>query len=210
LGKEVNASVIEEFKPDVVILAAGGKPAVVEIPGINGRNVVRSSMLHRTLKIYGRLLGPKTLGWLTRFWMPVGKRIVIIGGAIQGCELAEFLIKRHRKVTIADTNEVLGEGMTEDNRRRLFRWLDEKGAAMFTRVKYEEITGKGLVIRDKGGKRTILESDTVVLIDPLQPNTELIKSLEGTAPEVYAIGDCREPHLIAEAITDGWKIGHRI
>ena len=210
LGKEVNASVIEEFKPDVVILAAGGKPAVVGIPGINGRNVIRSSALHRTLKIYGRLLGPKALEWFTRFWMPIGKRVVIIGGAIQGCELAEFLVKRHRKVTIVDTNEVLGEGMTVDNQRRLFRWLDEKGVAMFTRVKYEEITGKGLVITDKEGKRTTLESDTVVLIEPLQPNTELIKSLEGAAPEVYAIGDCREPHLIAEAITDGWKIGHRI
>jgi pyruvate/2-oxoglutarate dehydrogenase complex dihydrolipoamide dehydrogenase (E3) component len=210
LGKEVNASVIEEFKPDVVILAAGGKPAVVEIPGINGRNVIRNSTLHRTLKIYGRLLGPKALEWFTRFWMPIGKRVVIIGGAIQGCELAEFLVKRHRKVTIADTNEALGEGMTVDNQRRLFRWLDEKGVAMFTRVKYEEITGKGLVITDKEGKRTTLESDTIVLIDSLQPNTELIKSLEGAAPEVYAIGDCREPHLTAEAITDGWKIGHRI
>jgi 2,4-dienoyl-CoA reductase (NADPH2) len=210
LGKEVNASVIEEFKPDVVILAAGGKPGVVEISGINGRNVIRSSTLHRTLKIYGRLLGPKALEWFTRFWMPIGKRVTIIGGAIQGCELAEFLIKRHRKVTIADTNEVLGEGMTVDNQRRLFRWLDEKGVAMFTRVKYEEIKGKGLVITDKEGKRTTLESDAVVLIEPLQPNTELIKSLEGAAPEVYAIGDCREPHLIAEAISDGWKIGHRI
>jgi len=33
LGKEVNASVIEEVKPDVVILAAGGKPSVPEIKG---------------------------------------------------------------------------------------------------------------------------------------------------------------------------------
>jgi 2,4-dienoyl-CoA reductase (NADPH2) len=210
LGEEVNASVIEELKPDVVILAAGGKPTIVEIPGINGHDVIRSSTLHRRLKIYGRLLGPKALEWITKLWMPIGKKVVIIGGAIQGCELAEFLIKRHRKVAITDTNEVLGEGMTEDNRRRLFRWLEEKGVAMFTRVKYEEITGEGLVIRDKEGKRTTLESDTVVLIEPLQPNTELIKSLEGAAPEVYAIGDCREPHLIAEAITDGWKIGHRI
>jgi pyruvate/2-oxoglutarate dehydrogenase complex dihydrolipoamide dehydrogenase (E3) component len=210
LGKEVNASVVEEVKPDVVILAAGGRPAVVEIPGINERNVIRSSTLHRRLKIFERLLGPEALEWFTRFWMPIGKRVVIMGGAIQGCELAEFLVKRRRRVTIVDTNEVLGEGMTEDNRRRLFRWLDEKGVSMFTRVKYEEINGKGLVITDKGGKKTTLESDTVMLIEPLQPNTGLIKSLEGAAPEVYAIGDCREPHLIAEAITDGWKIGHRI
>jgi 2,4-dienoyl-CoA reductase (NADPH2) len=206
LGKEVNASVIEEFKPDVVLLATGGRPGVIDIPGINGRNVVGSSSLHRSLKHCQRFLGPKVLAWLTRFWMPIGKRVVVMGGAIQGCELAEFLVKRHRKVTIVDTGEALGEGMTADNQRRLFRWLDEKGVPRFTGVKYEEITREGLVIISKEGKRTTIESDTIVPILPLQPNTDLIKSLGRAAPEIHPIGDCREPRLIAEAIADGWQI----
>lgn len=210
LGKEVNASVIEEFKPDVVLLAAGGRPGVVEIPGINGRNVVNSSTLHRRLKLYRRFLEPKALGWLTRFWMPIGKRVVVMGGAIQGCELAEFLVKRHRKVTIVDTGEALGEGMTVDNQRRLLRWLDEKGVVMLTGIKYEEITGEGLVIISKEGKRTTIESDTIVPILPLQPNTDLIKSLDRAAIEIHPIGDCREPHLIADAIADGWQIACEI
>lgn len=210
LGKEVNGSVIKEFKPDVLILAAGGFPGVVEIPGMNGRNVIRSSSLHHRLRILSRFLGPKALDWFTRLWMPIGKRVIIIGGAIQGCKLAEFLVKRGRIVTIVDQNEILGEGMTMDNRRRLFRWLDEKGIAMLNKVTYEEITEKGLVIKDKEGRKRNLESDTIVMIEPLQPNAKLIKSLEGIAPEVYSIGDCREPHLMAEAITEGWKVGHRI
>lgn len=206
LGKEVNSPVIEEFKPDVVILAAGGIPGVVEIPGINRRNVVSSSTLHRTLKSYLRFLGPKALEWLARFWMPIGKRVVVIGGAIQGCELAEFLVKRRRKVTIVDTDEVLGEGMTVDDQRRLFPWLDDKGVARFTGVKYEEITDKGLVIINKEGKGITLESDTILLVLPLQPNTDLIESLERAAPEIHPIGDCREPRLIADAVADGWQI----
>lgn len=206
LGKEVNASVIEEFKPEVIILAAGGIPGVVAIPGINGRNVVSSSKLHSRLKLYRRLLEPQVLEWLTRIWMPIGKRVVVMGGAIQGCELAEFLVKRHRKVTIVDTGEALGEGMTVDNQRRLLRWLEEQGVAMLTGVKYEEITSGGLVIISKEGKRITIESDTILPIMSLQPNTGLIKSLDGTAPEIHSIGDCREPHLIAEAIAAGWQI----
>ncbi|GAH39515.1 unnamed protein product, partial [marine sediment metagenome] len=66
LGKEVNLSVIEEFKPDVVILAAGGIPPVAEIPGINSRNVVSGSTLYHRLKNYLRFLGPKALEWLTK------------------------------------------------------------------------------------------------------------------------------------------------
>ena len=37
--------------------------------------------------------------------------MVIIGGGKQGCELAEFLVKRGRKVTIVDTADVLGYGI---------------------------------------------------------------------------------------------------
>jgi 2,4-dienoyl-CoA reductase (NADPH2) len=209
-GKEVNASAIEKIKPDVIILAAGGIPGNIDIPGINGHNVISSATLHHRLKLCRRLLGPQALGWLTRLWMPIGKRVTVMGGAIQGCELAEFLVKRHRKVIIVDTGKELGEGMTVDNRRRLLRWLDEKGVAMFTEVKYEEITSKGLVVTNKEGKRTTIGSDTIVPILPLQPNIDLIKSLEKAAPEFYSIGDCSEPRLIADAIADGWQIACKI
>ena len=210
LGKEVNLSVIEEFKPDVVILATGGKPTVIDIPGINGRNVVSTSKLYQRLKVYLRFLGPKVLGWLTEFWMPIGKRVVIIGGAIQGCELAEFLVKRGRKVTIVDTAEAMGEGMTGDDKVRLFKWLAKKGTTMMTEVKYEEITDKELAIITKEGERKTLEADTIVLAIPFQPNTDLLKSLEGKVPEIYPIGDCREPSLIADAIADGSRIAYTI
>ncbi len=210
LGKEVNLSVIEEFKPDIVILATGGIHTIPEITGISRRNVVSSSKLHRRLKTYTRFLGPMALDWLTRFWMPIGKRVVVIGGTIQGCELAEFLVKRGRKVTIVDTAEAMGEGMTGDDKGQLFKWLDKKGATMMTEVRYEEITDKGLAVITKDGKRKTLEVDTIILAMPLQPNTDLIKSLDGKVPEVYPIGDCREPHLIADAIADGSRIAYTI
>lgn len=206
LGKEVDSRVIAEYKPDAIVLAAGGIHGTLDVPGINGHNVVSSAALHKMLKPYRRLLGPEALNRLTKFWMPIGKRVVIMGGAIQGCELAEFLVKRNRKVTIVDTGEDPGRGMTVDNQRRLLRWLDEKGTVILTRVRYEEITNKGLVVTDKEGKRTTIESDTIIPILPLQPNTGLIKSLEKAAPEFYPVGDCREPRLIADAISDGWEI----
>jgi 2,4-dienoyl-CoA reductase (NADPH2) len=210
LGKEVSPSVVEEIKPDVVILAAGGIPTLPDIPGINGRNVVSTIKLHRSLKIYLRFLGPRFLRWLTKFWMPLGKRVVIIGGAIQACELAEFLVKRGRKVTIVDTAEEMGEGITPERQMRLLRWLSQKGVTMMTEVRYEEITDKGLTITTKEGKRQTIEADSIVPAVPLIPNTELLKSLEGKAPEIYPIGDCSEPQLIIDAIADGSRIAHAI
>jgi len=100
LGKEFTPSTIEKTRPDVVILATGGIPTLPQIPGIHNRNVVSSAVIHKMLKPLLNILGPRTLRWLTKIWMPIGKSVVIIGGAIQGCELAEFLVKRRRHVTI--------------------------------------------------------------------------------------------------------------
>jgi 2,4-dienoyl-CoA reductase (NADPH2) len=208
LGGEINPSTIDEIKPDVVILATGGIPTVPEIPGINSPNVVISSDLHRRLKFYLRFLGPRFLGRVTKFWMPLGKRVVIIGGAIQGCELAEFLIKRGRKVTIVDTAKELGEGL-EFAKLLLPRWLAKK-ATIMTEVKYEEITAKGLTIITKEGKRQTIEADNIIPVLPFAPNTGLLNSLQGKVPEIYPIGDCREPGLIGDAIADGSHIAHAI
>jgi len=210
LGKKVSTQEIEEFKPDVLILAAGAVHNTLDIPGNNRRSVVSSSQLHKQLQFYMRFLGPKMLQWLTKLWMPIGKRVVVIGGAIHGCELAEFLIKRHREVTIVHTDKVLGEGITIEDQLRFFPWLDKKGVARFTEVKYEEITNKGLVITTKEGEKKTLEADTMIITLPFLPNTDIVKSLEKKFPETYTIGSCIEPGLIVNAIADGARIGHKI
>jgi pyruvate/2-oxoglutarate dehydrogenase complex dihydrolipoamide dehydrogenase (E3) component len=134
-----------------------------------------------------------------------------MGGNIQGCQTAEFLVKRGRKVTIVDTVEEIGDGLLEAFvKPHLLNWLDEKGVAMMPGVKYEEITNQGLTITTKEGKKQILEADTIVTTLPLLPNTELLKELNGIVPEVYSIGDCKNPHLIVDAIADGSRIARAI
>ncbi len=211
LGEEFSPSEIGKIKPDVVILATGGIPVLPDIKGMDNRRVISNADLHSKLKFYLRFLGPKTLRWLTKFWMPIGKRVVIIGGAIQGCELGEFLTKRGRKVTIVDTAETMGEGMVDVVSGYLFTWFREKGVVTISGVKeYLEITDKGLTIIDKDGGKQTIEADSIVPALPLKPDIEMMKSLEGKVNEVYAIGDCREPLLIVDAIADGSRTGRAI
>jgi 2,4-dienoyl-CoA reductase (NADPH2) len=210
LGKEFTPALLDVTKPDVVILATGGLPAVPDIPGINRPNVISGPSLHHTLKSYLRFFDPVFLRWLTKFWMPIGKRVVIIGGAIQGCELAEFLVKRGRKVTIVDTADMLGDKMPLMNRFKLLHWLGEKGVTMLTGVKYEEITDKGLIVTTREGKRQTIEADTIATAVPLSPNTALLKALKGKIAEVYAVGDCSEPRLIINAVADGYHTARAV
>jgi 2,4-dienoyl-CoA reductase (NADPH2) len=211
LGKEATRSVIEEIKPDAVIIAAGGTHNVPEVPGINRRNVVTSKALHRQLKNFLRFFSPRALRWLTNFWMPVGKKVVIMGGNIQGCQTAEFLVKRGRKVTIVDTADEIGDGLLEVFvKPHLLLWLEKKGVTMLPGVKYEKITDKGLTITTKEGKRKTIVADSIVTALPLLPNTALGKSLKGKVSEIYPIGDCKEPHLILNAIADGSRVARAI
>ena len=78
--------------------------------------------------------------------MPLGKRVIIIGGDMHGSQLAEFLVKRGRKVTIVDTVAELGNGLAPERKTRLFLWFRRKGVTLIPSAKYEEITDKGLVI----------------------------------------------------------------
>jgi 2,4-dienoyl-CoA reductase (NADPH2) len=210
LGEELNLSTIQETNPDVVILATGGANATPEIPGINHRKVLKSDRLHGKLKLALRFLGPKALERLTKWWMPVGNRVVIIGGALAGCQLAEFLVKRGRKVSIVDTAKKLGEGLLANDPTRLFKWFHQKGVVTMTEVQYEEITDQGLVLTTKEGERKTLEADTIITVLPLQPTPGLLRSLEGKVPEVYQIGDCRESGFIHNAIADGSRIARMI
>jgi len=210
LGAEVTPSLINEMKPDVVLVATGGTPAVPQIPGIDGPNVVKNADLHKMLKFFIKFFGPKYLRMLTKLWMPLGKRVVIIGGGINGCELAEFLVKRGRKVTIVDEAEELGEGMIKHLKHQLFFWFRKKGVVMMAGVKPVAVTAKGLTVFTKQGYKQTIEADSVVPAIPMRPNTELFESLKGKVPEVYAIGDCNNPKLIADAVADGWRVGNVI
>ena len=210
LGQEVNLPIVERVKPDVVVLAIGGTPVPPPIPGIDNTKVVNAESVYRNSRLFLRFLGPEITRWLTKIWMPYGKRVVIIGGDIQGLQLAEFLVKRGKKVTVVEASDKLGANMIAIAANQLISWLTEAGTTLLSGVKYEEITDKGLSVTSKEGKKQIIEADSILLALPLSPNTELLQSIEGKIPEIYQVGDCREPRRILHAIHDGSHVGRLV
>ncbi|SPD76360.1 hypothetical protein PITCH_A90002 [uncultured Desulfobacterium sp.] len=201
----------QKIKPDVIVLATGGILATPDISGIDLHHVLKSSDLHKKIKSWQRFLGPNALRRLTHLWMPIGKRVIIIGGAMQGCELAEFLTLRGRKVIIVEQAEHIGEGLGSEKMFRLFKWMKIRGVKMVPAVKeYKAITEEGLKIIDWQGKENVIYADTIITVTPFISDTDLLKRIEGKVSEVYCIGDCREPGLIAYAIADGAKVARKI
>ena len=211
LGKKATPEMILAEKPDAVVIATGGVPSIPDIPGIDAPNVASSVKLHALLKMVLKFMSPDLLNWLSRIWIPMGKRVVIIGGDIHGCELAEFLVRRGRKVTIVDTAENLGDGMILHLKNQLLAWFDKKGVTMITGVKkYVKITKKGLVVSVPEGYNRLIEGDTIVPVMPMDPDLSLFRQMEGKVPELYAVGDCKEPKLIVDAVGEGYRIARSI
>ena len=210
LHKEFDSSALAETKPDAVILAVGGVPTLPDVPGIDGKNVIKTEDLYGTLKLAIRLVGPKMLRDLTKIWMPVGKRVVIVGGAIQGCQLGEYLIKRGRTVTIVETGDEMGEWLVPERKTRLFYWFDRKGVERLTGVKLVKISKEGLTIETREGQTRLLEADDIIPVLPFSPNNELAEKLTGKVDEVYTIGDCDSPAVIPDATQAGWRVGNLV
>ncbi|MFC1909830.1 FAD-dependent oxidoreductase [Chloroflexota bacterium] len=208
-GTNVTTAMIEQMKPDAVVLALGGTVIIPQIPGIDRKNVNILTKMDKLLL----MLGPKLTALGSKIMMPgVGKHVVVMGGEHHGCEIAEFLIKRGRKVTVVHTGTEFAEGMTVDDKLRLFPWFDEKGVKLIGGVKYEEVTEKGLIVTTKEGKKMLIEADTVMPSLFLKQNLDMAKKLEGKLSEVFTVGSCfkPEPDLMVDAIYAGAEVGHKI
>jgi 2,4-dienoyl-CoA reductase (NADPH2) len=209
LGKEVTPALVDEIKPDVIILATGGTTTVPKIPGIDKKNVISSAQLRSNVKNPLQFFGPKVLRWLTKLYLPMGTRVVLIGGQLEGYETAEFLVKRGRQVTIIEASDKKGTGMPGWYLERITPWFAAKGVKVVTGIKYEQITDEGLTIVTNDGERQTIKADTIIVTMPPQPNTSLYETLKGKVPEIYLIGSGKgeESKLIVDAFADGRSIG---
>jgi 2,4-dienoyl-CoA reductase-like NADH-dependent reductase (Old Yellow Enzyme family)/thioredoxin reductase len=190
LGVQVTSGLIEEAKPDVVVLATGATPIIPEIPGID-----RPSVLTAERVLDGQ---------------QVGQRIAIIGGGLVGCETAEFLAEQGKEITILEMLDEMAVEVIPALRALLLSRLVDKGVTMLAGVKCQELKDGSLIIVMKEGDKRTIQADTIILAAGTKPNTDLFQALQGKALEVYSVGDCVHPQNVAEAMADGYRVGRGI
>jgi len=191
LGTEVTPALVEQLKPDVVVLACGINNRVPQITGIDRPNVVS----------YEDVLGEKAT---------VGNKVAVIGGELVGCETADFLAEQGKQVTTMRRGRRMATKVLPAYRPTLLNRLRSKGVTMLTEVSYHEIDDKGVVFTTIEGERRTVEADTTVLAAGASPNNELYGVLEGKVEELYLIGDAVEPRSILEAVAEGARVGRAL
>jgi 2,4-dienoyl-CoA reductase (NADPH2) len=205
----VTADVVRAEKPDAVIIAAGAVHPESDLPGMRRKSVIRTETLYRKLNFYMRFFSPAMLQRLTHLWMPVGRRVVIMGGTLHGCELGEFLVKRHRRLVIAHNGPAseLGDEMGRDDLANLWPWFRQKYVSLWPDAAYREVTADGLKIQQPDKREYVLRGKSIINTQDWAPNTALLGELSPLVAEIHVAGSAREPGLMAEAVREGVLAG---
>jgi 2,4-dienoyl-CoA reductase-like NADH-dependent reductase (Old Yellow Enzyme family) len=233
LDQEVTPRFVMEQKPDVILVAVGAGPRDPAIPGEDRPHVLaggdlralmtgsdkqvaeeKLSLLQRGIVGVGGLLGVadhiSRARALTRRWMPMGKRVAIIGGGLVGVELAEFLCERGREVCVLEEGKTLAVEMALPRRWRALHGLRQHGVALRTGVRVEEITDEGVVYTARDGVRSTALVDTVLVATSPGKNLGLAEALEALGVEIHRLGDCQGIGYIEGAIMDAARIAREI
>jgi 2,4-dienoyl-CoA reductase (NADPH2) len=212
LKTEVTPDLVRRIKPDALVIAAGAAHTTFDLPGSDTAKFIPTAKLHNQLKFFLKFFTSIQLQELSKLYMPVGDSVVVMGGTLHGCELAEFLTKRNRKVVMVHDGpeSELGDRMTVDDLVNLWPWLKQKHVPIWSGVKYREIVGKGLKVALRDHREYILEGKHVITTQDWGPNLDIVAQFKGLVDEVHVIGSCKEPGLIVDAMQDGHKTGLKL
>jgi 2,4-dienoyl-CoA reductase (NADPH2) len=187
------------------LLTGEGSPEAARKLSLVGRLAVRAG------RAVGVTSDPGKLREASKAYMPVGNRVVILGGGLVGCELAEFLHDRGRDVTVLEEGPDLATAMAHPRRWRVLYELREAGVELVTNARLLEISDQAVhyelpaASESEAPTRHQAPAETVIIATGLAANPEAIQPFEGLAPNVQAIGDCTGVSYLEGAIHEAFQ-----
>ncbi|HIF98698.1 MAG TPA: FAD-dependent oxidoreductase [Myxococcales bacterium] len=232
LGRELSFEDVRQQQPDHVIVAAGARRENPSIPGSDLAHVMDGDTLRALLTGEASSAGSQSLGAFDRFviaagrrlgvmrsprrlrvlshrYMPIGERVVIIGGGLVGIELAEFLAARNRQVTVLEEGEIFALQMAHPRRWRVLHDVRKAGVELVGRARVDRITERSVDFSvsaddDKVETRSV-EAASVIVTLGLEPNPDLAARLKSSNARVVSVGDCTGVGYIEGAIREGFE-----
>ena len=196
--------VLDEEKPDAVIVATGSIPVrngmqmitFREVPGWNGSTV---HTIDESISL-GGLDGTVAVIDSTTY--------------IDGPGIAEWLTRNRAKEVILVTphSQLSPELFFYNQAMHVYRRMVQAKIKVITHSWVRRIQGKKALIRNIPiGTEEVIEADNFVLNTGRQQNNEIYNFFQGKVQEIYEVGDCDiAGGRIGRAIETGFKIGASI
>ncbi len=233
LSTAATPALVAALRPDAIVVATGARRAAPAIPGADQSHVwsgdelrrlmtndgadaiarTKLNLAERALFKAGGMLrvtdSQQALQSLSKLWMPLGKRVVIVGGGLVGLELAEFLLARGRQVSVLEESDKPGRELSIVRRWRVLEAVETHGTlhrqASVTRIGKREVEW-----RDAEGAEQRTPADSVVLATGAEADDSLARELAGCGVPVHVAGDCAGVNYIEGAMHDGNRVGRTV
>ncbi|WP_339678320.1 FAD-dependent oxidoreductase [uncultured Zhongshania sp.] len=219
LGKSANSENINAAGFDTVILATGARRRAPDIAGKQLSHVLDGEELRDMLfagnargklnwhqRLLTRLSGALGLSRnidlmrkLSHVYMPLGKRVCIIGGGLVGLEVAELLAERGRQVTVLEAGRDLGAELSLVRRWRVLHQLKEHGVELHRNAAVREITADRVMFT-QGESEAHTVADNVIIAVGAEPDSDLRQQFASLKVDLHSIGDSAEIGYIEGAI----------
>ena len=184
LNTAVTPAYAEKEGADALIIAAGSRPLVPPIKGLDGENVVIVNNYYKEKD-------------------KVGHHVVVFGGGLAGCECAVHLGQEGKEVELVEMRPVLAPDANVRYRPLLLEQI-EKYVHVHTSYKGLEVTSEGILCEDPQGKQVLVAGDTVICALGQRSRTDVADSLRDSAPFVRVIGDAGKVSTITNAVYQGY------
>jgi thioredoxin reductase/tRNA-dihydrouridine synthase len=231
LSTEANRDVIAALNADEVIVATGARRGLPNVPGAELSHVLTGDALravitgekesnNRSLSALGKVIVAtgRTIGLLnsvdrirslSKTWMPVGKRVVVIGGGLVGLELAEFLAERGRKVTVLEEGPHMGLPMAMPRRWTAVIKATKHGVVLVrdaSVVSIDKVSVRYRVGEDEFEAR----GDTVVVASQVEPDSKLADELSSLGIRIQVVGDALNVGYIEGAMHTAHEVAREL
>ena len=142
--------------------------------------------------------------------MPLGDRVVILGGELVGLELAEFLAHRGRTVTVLEPTSRPGAGLPIVRRWRVLAEIRALGVTVVCNASGFDI-GESTVsyVNWRQQVRTIA-CDHVIVAMGATGDLRLADQLRAAGLQVHVAGDCRGVGYIDGAMSSAAEVAQAI
>ena len=187
LNTPATEEMLEEMKPEALILAVGSKPIVPPLPGMNGDNVVVVNNYYLEKD-------------------KVGDSVVVLGGGLAGCECAVHLGMEGKKVHIVEMRDSLAVDCNIRHRPILMQQVDKYTTVHLNHTGLQ-VTKEGLLAKNAEGEEVLIPGTTVICAVGQRSNRDDVLLLRGCAPWVREIGDCVRVSNITNAMYMAYHAG---
>ncbi len=184
LNTLVDRAYVDNMAPDALIIAAGSRPLVPPIPGLDGDNVVIVNNYYKEKA-------------------KVGNDVVVLGGGLAGCECAIHLGQEGKKVHLVEMRDMLAPDANVRHRPLLLKEV-EKYADVHTGFKGLRVTEEGIICEDREGREVLIPGRSVICALGQRSRIDVVEALNGSAPFVRVIGDAAKVSTITNAVYWGY------